>query len=207
MNNKVLYSLLAIIVLVAGAATGVILVQQNQTNAPKATVPDGIATIQLDPATKLDLSVGDTFSVDIPFTTSGIAISGATVKLEYQYDSSSSQPPIAVTDVVPNTSLVNDHQWRYTTTDYSASNGTATISIIAIDTSIDGYTASGDTNLATINFIVRSAGTVALSFDLTETKITAKSTGDDLLAPPANPAGTYSSTSTSNDDNVTPTPT
>ncbi|OGV96250.1 hypothetical protein A2W24_04075 [Microgenomates group bacterium RBG_16_45_19] len=196
MKSKLLITFLLIIIMLAGAAAGVFLVQRRQTLEQEAAVPSGTENIRLVPSVD-SADPPATFDVNIVFTTS-VSVSGVTALLTYPATAG-----ITVTDVLPNQSLVNDYQWRYQSYGSSTTDdGRIQIQVIATNTSIEGYLSSTDTTLATIRFAANSQASIALEFDSNLTTISSKATGEDILSLPASPAGTYTSSGVA----ATPTP-
>lgn len=195
---KILLALTAIVILVLGIFGGVYFIRQKQLIAPEAVVPQGGTTqIFLGPQNQT-VAAGTTFAVNVIFDSSTEIISGATVSLSYPYS-----PAISIMEVLPNQDLVNQEQWRYQQKTFTREGDLVKISIIATDTTIEGYQHDGETVLATLNFQANSPGNISLTFDNADTKLSSKTTGADILSAPQSPAGTY----TVQGQSTTPVPT
>lgn len=188
MNGKKKFLIgLVLIVLLAALFAGLYLIRQQQLVGKKAAVPTGTATISLNPETKT-VAPGTTFPVQIAFTTGGLPISAVTVDLSYPY--TGTEPPITVTNVQLNASLLATGEWSVPFKSFPAENGVQKVKIAAVNTSLGGYTSTADTVLGTITFQGNSPGTITVTFNPTESKITVKSTGQDNLLTPAS-TGVY----------------
>lgn len=188
-TGKIILSIVGLIFLVAGAGVGVYLVQQQQLLQKKAVVPGGTADILLSPQSQ-SANVGDTIPVDIRVNSNNIAVSTLNVRLMFPNDDVLNYP----VSIIPNQTLINDHQWRFDTNSYE-SGGNIIIDISAFNTSIEGYTANGDVTYATIQLVGKGNGTASLQFDPGNTLLLEKSTGNDILddnQPAGLPTGTYS---------------
>lgn len=197
----IIVSTITLLVLVVGLAAGLALVGKTQIFRQKAAVSGGVAKIYLSPEEKT-ISQGDTFSVKIYFDTSTNAISAMTVQLSYNY--SGSEPPISVTEVTLNQSLPVEAMWDFPVKSFSSNSGQTLIKIAGFSGSIDGYQSSGQVELATINFKGNSPGTINVTFDQSQSIMTKKSDGVDILLIPQS-TGTY--TVGGNNPTSTPTPT
>src|SRR3989338_3439602 len=130
---------LVLIVLLAALLAGLYLIRQQQLVGKKAAVPTGTATISLNPETKT-VAPGTSFPVQIGFTTGGLPISAVTVDLSYPY--SGTEPPITVTNVQLNASLLATGEWSVPFKSFPAENGVQKIKIAAVNTSLGGFTAT-----------------------------------------------------------------
>lgn len=200
MNGKKKFLIgLVLILLLAALLAGLYLIRQQQLVGKKAAIPTGTATISLNPETKT-VAPGTSFPVQIAFTTAGLPISAVTVDLSYPY--TGTEPPITVTNVQLNASLLATGEWSVPFKSFPAENGVQKIKIAAVNTSLGGYTATTETVLGSIIFQGNSPGTITVTFNATESKITVKSTGQDNLLTPAS-TGVYTVQGVS----ASPTPT
>lgn len=204
--------LFVLILLVGGLAAGVVLVGQRQEIAPKASTPGGTAYISLNPTTKT-VNPGETFPVQINFTTGGAAISAITAQIDYDY--TGSEPPL-VAGITPNPALTQDGDWSFPIKIVTVENGHVTIRIAAVNVTQTGYNNLGETLFATLNFSASNTvtGSITALFDATQSKITRKDTAEDILMMPSS-TGTYivaagdspTATPTPPGENPTATPT
>lgn len=190
---------LVLIILLAALLAGLYLIRQQQLVGKKAAIPTGTATIKLSPETKT-VAPGTTFPVQILFTTGGQPISAVTVDLSYPYTGSA--PPIIVSNLQLNASLLATGEWSVPIKNFPSENGLARIRLAAANTSLGGYSSTTETLLATIIFQGNSPGTITVTFNPTESKITMKATGQDNLLIPAS-TGIYTVQGVS----ASPTPT
>lgn len=202
-NKKGLFiaAIITTITLVGGLIVGILLVGQQQFFKQKAAVPGGIAKVYISPESKT-ISIGETFNAKIYFDSSNIAISALTIQLEYPY--TGSEPSISVTDIQVNSALAVQNNWDFPIKSITTSGGKVLVRIAGFSNSINGYTTTGQEELATITFKGNSAGTISASFNQTDSKITKKSDGSDTLMIPQS-SGTY--TVTGSGIVTTPTPT
>lgn len=185
MKAKYLLTGLIILVLIAGGAIGLYLVRQNQDTREQAAVQDGVASISLSPYSRSDLSVGDTFQVEVKFDTNSTAISQITAELSF------ADSGISISSVDPNQELINTDRFRYDLLSEDTNAGVTTVSVSATSTVPSGYTSTGEVALVTITMSVDEATTIEPAFAINTTKIYSKTTGEDILGFPAVPAGTY----------------
>ncbi len=200
-TRKKLLIAVIVLLLVAGLAAGILLVSQPQILPKKASTPTGTATIRLNPETKT-VAAGTTFPVQMSFTTGGQPISAVTVQLDYPY--TGTEPPIAVSSIQLNAALLATGEWSLPIHTVTTQNGHARIRIAAVNTSLAGFTATTESVLGTIVFQGNQTGTINVAFDATESKITNKGSGQDVLLTPAS-TGTY--TVTGGTGGTTPAPT
>lgn len=201
MIGKIILAILAIVVLIGGAAAGMFLLQKRQIE-PEAAVPSGSATLAINPSSASNLQAGTPFTVAVVFNSTGVAVSGVSARLEYSY--TGTKPLIEPTQITENNELITTYKWRYPTKNISCDAGTCTIEIVALQTGVGGYSSTTNTQLATITFNVNAAGTTSLVFDPVNTKITSSGTGQDILGLPSiTQPWTY--TTTGGAPNPTPT--
>lgn len=204
-KRLIIFALITLIVLSAGVIAGIVLVRQPQDIREKAAVPTGTAKLFITPETKT-INAGDTFTATILFDTANIAISGLTVKLEYTYTGDA--PPISATQIDINPDLVLDSNWDFPYKNISEAGGKVNIEIAGLSASVDGYTTSGQENLATITFKGNHAGTINVTFNSTESVIAGKDSEQDiLLIPQSSGAYTVSGTQPTDTPESTATPT
>ena len=189
------------------------LVGRRQLIIPRAATTTGTALTHLDLESKTITTAGDTFQVNVPFTTGGNPISAVTIELNYSY--TGAEPPFTVTTITPNSALTQTGEWSFPIKSFTMSGGAAQIKIAAINTSIAGFSAADETILATVTFkATNTPGTISVTFNPTSSKITLKATGSDNLLIPTS-SGTYvfqssgspSPTPTTAAADPTPTPT
>ncbi|BCX14495.1 MAG: hypothetical protein KatS3mg088_178 [Patescibacteria group bacterium] len=192
-NKKILIAILGILLLVTGLAIGIILVNQRQEIRKKAVTPTGTVKVFLSPETK-NIKEGQAFSVNILLDTAGRYISAVTINLSYSYQEET--PPILATDVQVNSSLVVNNNWSFPIK--SVNNNTqeknVEIRIGGLNSSSEGYKTNGEEVIATINFKAQSPGSINLTFNPTTSKVTDKSTAEDILLNPSS-SGSYIVTS------------
>jgi hypothetical protein len=149
------------------------------------------------------VGVGETFTVDIVFSTGGRAISGVVVSLNYPY--TGTEPPLSVSDIQLNASegFTDSSQWSFPVKQYSASGGVAQIKLAGANITTEGFSSDASVTLATLTFSADLDGSIAASFDAVQSKITDKLTAEDILLIPTS-VGTYE---VAQDATATPTPT
>jgi len=174
--------IISLVVLVIGLIAGLILIRSQQNVSEKASTSTGVAKVKISPETKT-IKVGDSFNADIYFDTGGRSISAITILLTYTY--SGSEPPITTEELVKiDSNLVLDGNWNFPIKSVATQNGTVQIKIGGFNKSQSGYTSSGEEPLASITFKGKSAGTITVSFDTSQSKITNKDDGADVLLTP-----------------------
>jgi hypothetical protein len=187
-KHRLILTLLITVFLVGGLTASFILVQKRQQITPKASTPQGTAYVSLNPTAKT-VAPGDSFSVQVNFTTGGHAISAITAQIDYDY--SGAEPPLT-TGIIPNPVLTQDGSWSFPIKTFTAADGHATIKIAAVNVTQTGYAAAGDTMLATLNFTASNnvIGSITAEFDAAQSKITRKDTAEDILMTPSS-VGNY----------------
>jgi len=185
--RKILIGLASLLLLGAGLGVGWYLVGQKQMLGGKAAVSGGTAQIRLSPET-VSTEAGSSIPVNVLLSTGSTAISAVTVQLDYDY--TGTEPPLAVSSMALNASLLGTGEWSVPIKTYTAADGHARIRIAAINTSMNGYVSGLEVQLATITFAANSGGTINVTFDPSESKVTAKASGSDVLLIPAS-TGTY----------------
>jgi flagellar basal body-associated protein FliL len=215
-KSKIIILVLSLIIVIAGAIAGWVLVRQNQQISEKASVSTGTAKTYISPSTKT-VAVGDTFTANLLVNTAGQYISVLTLDLSYSY--SGSTPPIEATDVQINSSLLTDESWKFPVKTINDSDGTVQIKIQGLSSSQQGYQTDGEESVATITFKAQEAGVINVNFNSTTTKAMSKTTGLDILLIPdssgtftatgetATPTATATSESDDEDNDATVTPT
>jgi len=199
-KKLIIIGLIALLIVIAGAVAGVILTRQQQLIEQEASVPSGSAKVTLTPDTKT-VAVGESFQTKIYFDTAGTKISAITVQLEYPFIGDA--PPLTVENITINPTLASDSMWDLPIKNTSIVDNTVLIKIGGFSSSIEGFSTSGQMELATITFKGVSAGSVLVSFNATESKITQKSDMVDILMVPQ---GNGSYTVTGSGATATPTP-
>jgi hypothetical protein len=186
--KKTLSVIASLVVIGAGLMVGVVLVRQRQLIRKEAAVPKGVAETWLDPEQQ-SVDIGDTFTVDIMFSTAGRAISGIDILLSYSY--SGAEPPLSVTDIQLNSAegFENDSLWSFSQISYKALDGVAQVQIAGANFISEGYTTDG-TLLATLTFSADSEGSITVSFDPLNSIITETITAEDILLIPTS-VGVY----------------
>lgn len=197
-KKYIIFAVISTLVIVMGVVLGLILLGKRQLIKQKASVPGGIAKISISPETKT-INEGKTFTANVFFDSAGVAVSALTTQIEYTYQGDS--PPISATQVQINSTLPVEHEWKFPVKSISDDNGKVIIRIAGFCNSIDGYTTSGQEQLASISFKGDSPGSISVQFDPTESIITQKSNSSDILLVPQS-TGKYTVLGSS----VTPTP-
>lgn len=186
--KKVLVGLAVFLLLGAGLAVGWYLVGQRQMFGKKAAVVGGTAQIRLSPETQ-STQVGSSFPVNILFSTGPTAISAVTIQLDYDY--TGVEPPLGVSNIALDPELLATGEWSVPIKTFTATGGHARVRIAAINTSLNGFISGSEIHLATLTLLANSAGTINVTFDSTESKVTTKASGADVLLIPTS-TGTYS---------------
>jgi len=203
-NKKFLIvGIVALLIIVAGSVSGVLLTRQQQLIEQEASVPTGTAKVTLTPDTK-SVAVGESFQTKVYFDTAGTKISAISVQIEYPFTGDT--PPLTVDNITINSTLAADSMWDFPVKNTSVVDNIVLVKIAGFSSSIDGYSTSGQMEFATITFKGASAGTVLVSFNATESKITKKTDGADMLLTPQS-TGSYTVTGSSSTATPTPTPT
>lgn len=180
-KKLIIFGLIALLIVVAGAVAGVILTRQQQLIEQEASVPTGTAKITLTPDNKT-VAAGDSFQAKIYFDTAGTKISAISVQLQYPFTGDA--PPVTVENITINPVLATDSMWDLPVKNTSTIDNTVLIKIAGFSSSIEGYSTSGQMELATITFKGSSPGNVLVSFNATESIITQKTDGADILLVP-----------------------
>jgi hypothetical protein len=201
-QTKLILVLASVAVLIIGLIAGLLLVRQNQRVSQKAATPTGTAQIYITPETKI-IDVNQTFTANILLNTAGQAISALTIDLSYPY--SGDNPPILATDVQINSNFIVNDKWNFPIKTINASSGKVQIKIGGLNSSSQGYTTQGEETVATITFKGQAAGAINATFNSASTKVTNKTTGEDILLVP-NSSGSYTVRGVSTDATLTPTP-
>lgn len=180
-KKLIIFGLVALMIIVAGAVAGVILTRQQQLIEQEASVPTGTAKITLTPDNKT-VAAGESFSTKVYFDTAGTKISAISVQLQYPFTGDT--PPITVENITINPTLATDSMWDLPVKNTSTVDNTVLIKIAGFSSSIEGYSTSGQMELATITFKGSSPGSVLVSFNATQSIITQKTDGADILLVP-----------------------
>ena len=204
MSKKVWIITLTLILAIIGVGAGIYLVQQQQDIRDEASVPDGVSEVYLQPATKT-ANAGETFPVDIYFSTGGETISAMSIQLQYSF--TGTQPPLEVSEIIPNSSLLLTGEWSFPVKKIETLGSQIQVRLAAINLSTAGFSSTTDTKIATLNFQANAAGSITMEFDPQQTKITQKSTAADILLTPIS-TGRYTVAGAPNPTAApTPTPT
>jgi hypothetical protein len=206
--RKVIISVLGILVLIGGVVAGVLLIKQRQELTKEAAVPGGQAKVSLYP-TSGTFNLNNSFPISIYFNTSGVAISGITVRLTYPY--SGINPEITASNISINSIIERSADWNCPTKSVSAEGGNVLIDIACANIGASGYSNNSDTLLATFDLAVTRipvTNPVRLRFDPSQSIITQKTNGQDILniPDPQTAEGVYTIGGTAQPTN-TPTPT
>lgn len=200
MNKKILITGLVTLIGIAGVVSGAFLLRRSTEIREQAAVPGGRAEVSLLP-TSGSFDVGDTFPVSVYFNTDGVAVSGVAVRVTYPFSGSS--PEVSASDVEVNPTLLATGDWSCPTNNVTESGGNVNIDIACANISAAGYSTSSDTLLATFNLTINetpSASPFTVRFDPSNSVITQKSNGQDILNLPTS-TGSY------NIGGFTPSPT
>lgn len=203
-TKKIIVSLVVIVVAIGGFVAGLLLLRQRQELREEAAVPGGQAEVSLFPETGT-FDIGDTFPVSIYFNTANIAISGISVRLIYPY--SGTTPELVADNIEINSTLLSSGDWTCPTRNVAAQGGTTNIDIACANISAAGFATNANTLLATFDFTVErvpAINPVVVRFDPSQSVITQKSDGQDILLIPTS-TGTYTVSGAA--PIATPTPT
>jgi len=203
-KKNVFASIIAIIILAGGVVAGVMLIRQQQELREKAAVPGGQARVSLFP-TLGNLNVGDDIPVSVYFNTSGVSISSISLRLLYPF--SGAQPEVTTSNIEINPIIENSGNWNCPKKSITTEGQNVAIDIECANISATGYATSTDTLLSTFSLTVGQipqTNPFTLSFDPSQSIITQKSNGADILNIPDDETGTATFTVTS-DTYVSPT--
>jgi hypothetical protein len=210
MNKKLLLSLVSVVFLLAGVATGVVLVRQQQLIQKEASTPEGSMTATLSPLQFTATTPNQKFDVDLLVDTNQQPISGVNLILTYTYDTNLPNP-IEVDSVLPNQDLAQNDGWAFEfyQVDPNSPDGIVRIEVGATYNISGGYQSSEPIHFATIRFEAEAPGTIQLEYHPGDSKVIAvgqtANEGDDLLND--FPTGIYTASFNSNNPTATPTPT
>lgn len=157
----------------------------------------GVGKILVSPNSST-FQTGQTATIDVLFNSSGIAISGVSVRLTFSVPST---PDLQVIQIQPNTALSG---WSFPIVSTDTSSGKTTIDIMALNSTTTGYTTNTNTKLATISVkALAPFSAKAISFDQTQTKMLRKSDAADIAGTLTN--GSYNASGNSINPTATPT--
>ena len=182
--KRTIAAVVVVLVAIGGFVAGLFLLRERQELREEASVPGGQAEVSLFPEVG-DFDVGDTFPVSIFFNTANIASSGVSVLLTYPY--SGATPEFVASDIEINSVLLSSGDWTCPTRNISAQSGSLEIEIGCANVSASGFATNADTLLATFNMTVERVPViepVVLRFDSSQSVITQKSDGQDILLVP-----------------------
>jgi len=191
MSFKRILLILGILVAITGLIAGVVLVGRQQLLPKKAAVIGGVADVWLTPTTQTAEIGGSDFTVDLMMNTEGVPVSTIQVVLEYSYDGDLNRPPLEMLLPIQTNPLFQGGGWSIPIKNYTYQNGTARLEIAILNTTISGFSSTEDTLLASLTFTANSAGTIEVNVIPEESRISQKSTNEDILGIPSNPVGTY----------------
>jgi hypothetical protein len=190
MSKKSIFaSILVIIILGGGIVAGVMLVKQQQELREKAAVPGGQARVSLYP-TSGSFNVGDTLPVSVYFNTSGVSISSVKLRLIYPFTGTS--PEITASDIEINQVIEKSGNWNCPTKSVTTEGQNIAVDIACANIGATGYSTTSDTLLATFKLTVNripQTNPFSLRFDPSQSIITQKSNGQDILNIPDNETG------------------
>ena len=187
---KTILAIIVILIVVVSIPVAVYLIRQRQEIREKAAVPTGQATVSLSP-TSATYDVGQSFNVGVSFNTANIAVSAVAVRLTYPY--SGTTPELTASNIQINPSLLATGSWSCPVKTVNPASGTVQIDIACVNTDIDGFTSSTDTQLASFSLVanqVPASNPTTLRFDSNLSVITQKSDGQDVLLIPTS-TGSY----------------
>lgn len=207
MSKKSIFaSILAIIILAGGVVAGVMLVRQQQDLREKAAVPGGQARVSLFP-TQGSFNIGDSLPVSVYFNTSGVSVSSVKLRLTYPFTGTS--PEISASGIEINQVIEKSGNWNCPTKSVTTEGQNIAVDIACANIGATGYSTSSDTLLATFNLTVNripQTNPFSVRFDPSQSIITQKSNGQDILNIPDNETGVATFTiSTPSGPTATPT--
>jgi hypothetical protein len=189
------------LVLVLGLIASLFLVRQKQNVKEEAATPTGIVKVFITPETKT-VQVGDEFTADILLDTAGQYVSALTIQLEYSY--TGDDPPIDATDVQTSTDLMTNKEWSFPVKTTTTTGGKVVIRIAGFNKSTTGFKSTGEEKVATVTFEALSNGKIDATFNSSESRVTSKTTTQDILLIPSS-KGTYTAQG-GTDATASPTP-
>lgn len=152
------------------------------TITPTPFIPQ--ATLEFRP-TSGSYNIGDTIQTGIYFNTKNIPIGGVAVRATYPF--SGITPEVQVTSISVNPDFVNSGNWTCPTQNVQHISGKITIDVACANLTASGFATNSATLLSTLSLKVNQqpqANPLILRFDPTESVITRKSDGLDILAIP-----------------------
>lgn len=209
MSKKSIFaSVLAVLILAGGVVAGVLLVRQQQELREKAAVPGGDARVSLFP-TSGSLDVGGTLPVSVYFNTSGIPVSSVKLRLTYPFVGVT--PEVSASKIEINQVIEGSGNWNCPTKTVTTEGQNIAVDIACANISASGFSTNTDTLFATFELLVNrvpQTNPFSLRFDPSNSIITQKSNGQDILNIPDNESGVATFTvSTTNQPSLTPTKT
>lgn len=188
--KRIISAIILILIVAGGAVAGLLLLRERTELRDKAAVPGGQAEVSIFP-TSGTFNVEDTFPVSIYFNTANIAINGIQIRLTYPFTGTT--PEVTATDIEINPSLLSSGDWSCPVQDIAQESGNVNIDLSCANLSATGYASNTDTLLATLNLTIDRTPPVSpmrVVFDRTESVITQKSDGQDILLIPTS-EGSY----------------
>lgn len=174
--------------LTLGLLLGIELFKNFRAVDSSASVPDGLATVYLEPESGT-FAVGQQIvlneSIDM---VSDVAISGIATRLIIPITGAISTPEINVESVTIDPNFLASGDWTCPTRGFQvASNNTVVVDIACANTSAEGYFVNGKTAFATITLrarVVPFINPVAVRFDPALSVVTVRSNNTDTLLIP-----------------------
>jgi len=205
--RKIILTILGLIILIGGIIAGVILIRQRQELQEEAAVPGGEGSVSIFPQ-EGNFDVGETFPVSVFFNTSGISISGITVKLNYPF--SGTTPEITASNIQVNSAFTSSGDWNCPTRNIVTQGGNVNIEIGCANLSASGYSNNQNTLLASFDLTVNRVplnNPTEVVFDSSNSIMTQKTTGEDILNIPSGPTsvGVYTIGGQAGTPTATPT--
>lgn len=205
-RKNIFVSILILFILGGGIVAGVLLVREQQELREKAAVPGGQARVSLFPTTG-KFNIGDSLPVSIYFNTSGVSISSIRLRLIYPFTGTS--PEVTASDIEINQVIEKSGNWNCPTKSVTTEGQNIAVDIACANIGATGYATTSDTLLATFKLNVTripQTNPFTLRFDPSQSIITQKSNGQDILNIPDNETGIATYT-ISTPVGPTPTPT
>lgn len=185
---KLLVQLLLLLFLTYAIAVGVTLANRSQDIRKEASVPDGVASVSIEPS-KGNYSVGDVIESKIYFDTGGVAMSAVAVRLTTPFRGST--PQISVHDVIVNPEFPASSDWVCPTAVPHIQDNQIVIDIACANIRAGGYRTFNNVLLATVELKINSApatNPVTLRFDPSWSMITRYVDNTDILLIPTSTA-------------------
>jgi hypothetical protein len=179
MKKKLIFSIIGIIMLLAGVGAGVYLVRQQQLVEKKAAVPGGTAEIYLSPKTGT-YALNEAFTVDIFADSKNTTINGVTAIITFPTSNDYS-----IQTIVPNMDLIQNTDWRNHPAAYYESDpqtGLTTAYLQLAYISPEGYTNPDPFKIGTITFRGFADINLQVKFNLESSRVIHFPSGSDILS-------------------------